>query len=74
MVEVCECTRYMEIANKYKINKTQMDVIEHVIEYTSWIGETCHTLPSHIKRLVGNIPELDVPNGMDNTVDIWTDQ
>jgi hypothetical protein len=61
--------RYMEIANKYKINETQMDVIEHVIEYTSGIGETCNTLPRHIQRLVGNIPELDVPHGIDVTMD-----
>jgi hypothetical protein len=40
-----------------------------VVEYTSGIGETCHTLPRHIQRLVGNIPELDVPNGMHITVD-----
>jgi hypothetical protein len=69
VVEVCERTRYTEIANKYKINEIQMDVIEHVIEYTSGIGETFHTLPRHLQRLVGNIPELDVPNGMDVTVD-----
>jgi hypothetical protein len=25
----------MEIVNKYKIKEVQMDVIEHVIEYTS---------------------------------------
>jgi hypothetical protein len=59
----------MEIANKYKINEIQMDVIEHVIEYTSGIGETCQTLPRHIQILVGNIPELYVQNGMDATVD-----
>jgi hypothetical protein len=46
-----------------------MDVIEHVVEYMSGIGETCHTLPIHIQRLLGNIPELDVPNEMDATVD-----
>jgi hypothetical protein len=69
VVEVYERTRYLEIANKYKINETQMDVIEDVIEHTSGIGETCHTLPRHIKRLVGNMPELDVPNEMDVTVD-----
>jgi hypothetical protein len=69
VVEVCECTIYFEIANKYKINETQMNVIEHVIEHTSGIGDTCHTLQRHIKRLVGNIPELDVPNGMDVTME-----
>jgi hypothetical protein len=69
VVEVYEFTRYMEIANKYRINETQMDVIEHVIEYTSGIGETCNTLPRHIQRLVSNIPELDVLNEMDVNVD-----
>jgi hypothetical protein len=69
VVEVCVRMIYMEIANKYKIKETQKDVIEHVIEYTSGSGDTSHTLPRHIQRLVGNIPELDVPNGMDVTVD-----
>jgi hypothetical protein len=59
----------MEIAKKYKINEIQMDVIEHVIEYMSGIGGTCHTLPRHIQRLVGNIPGIDVPNGIDVTED-----
>jgi hypothetical protein len=27
VVEVCECTRYMEIAHKYKIKETHIDVI-----------------------------------------------
>jgi hypothetical protein len=40
-----------------------------VIEYTSGIGKTCNTLPRHIQIIVGNIPELDVPNEMDVTVD-----
>jgi hypothetical protein len=69
VVEVCERTRYMEIANKYKINEIQMDGIEHVIEYTSDIGEKCHTLPRYIQRLVDNTPEIDLPKGMDVTVD-----
>jgi hypothetical protein len=41
VVELCERTGHMEIANKYKINETQMDVIEHVIEYSSGIEDTC---------------------------------
>jgi hypothetical protein len=69
VVEVCKRKRYMEISNKYKINEIQMDVIEHMIEYTSGIGDTCHTLPRHIQRLVGDIPELEVLNGMDVTED-----
>jgi hypothetical protein len=68
-VEVCEHTRYMEIANTYKINEIQMDLIEHVIEYMPGIAEICHTLPRPIQRLVGNIPELEVPHGMDVTLD-----
>jgi hypothetical protein len=59
--------RYMKIFNKYKIKEIQMDVIEHVIEYTSYIGDSCHTLPRHIQRLAGNIPEIEVQNGMDVT-------
>jgi hypothetical protein len=58
MLEVCERARYMEIVNKYKIKEIQMAVIEHVTEYTSGIGDSCHTLPRHIQRLVGNIPEI----------------
>jgi hypothetical protein len=69
VVEVCERMRYMEIDNKYKINEIQIEVIEQLIEYTSGIGEACNTLPRHIQRLVGNIPEIDIPNGMDVTVD-----
>jgi hypothetical protein len=57
----------MEIVNKYKIKEIQMAIIEHVIEYTSGIGDICHTLPRHIQRLVGNISDIEVPNGMDVT-------
>jgi hypothetical protein len=67
VVEVCERVRYMEIVNTYKIKGIQMAVIEHVIEYTSGIRDSFHTLPRHIKILVGNIPDIEVPNGMDIT-------
>jgi hypothetical protein len=50
VVEVCERTRYMEIANKYKINETHIDVIEHVIEYTSGIGDTFNSLQDICKN------------------------
>jgi hypothetical protein len=69
VVEVCERARYMEIAGKHKIKETQTPVTEHVIEYTSGIGDSCHKLQRHIQILVGNIPELEVPNGMDVTVE-----
>jgi hypothetical protein len=65
--EVCERARYMEIVNKYKRKEIQMAMIEHVIEYTSGIGNSCHTLPIHIQILVGNIHEIELPNGMDVT-------
>jgi hypothetical protein len=67
VVEVCERARYMEIVGKQKIKETQTPVTEHVIDFTSGIGESCHTLPIHIQRLVGNIPEIQVPNVMDVT-------
>jgi hypothetical protein len=44
-----------------------MPVTEHVIYYTSGIGDSFHILPRHIHRLVGNIPEIEIPNGMDIT-------
>jgi hypothetical protein len=69
VVEVCERTIYTEVANKYIINETYMDVIEHVIEYISGIGDTFNTLPRHIQSLIVNIPELDVLNEMDVIVD-----
>jgi hypothetical protein len=60
VVEVSEHARYIEIVNKYKIKEIQMDVIEKVIEYKSGIGGSCHILPRHTQRLVGNIPEIEV--------------
>jgi hypothetical protein len=38
-----------------------------VIEYTSGIGDSCQTLPRHIQRLVGNIPDLELLNGTEAT-------
>jgi hypothetical protein len=67
VVEVCGCVKYMEIVGKHKIKETQTPIIEHVIEYTSGIGDSCHTLSRHIQRLVGNIPEIKVPNIIDAT-------
>jgi hypothetical protein len=67
VVEVCERARYIEIVDKHKIKETKTSVKEHLIEYTSGIGDSFHTLPRHIQRLVENIPEIEVPNGMDVT-------
>jgi hypothetical protein len=67
VVKVCERAKYLEIVGKHKIKETQTPIIEHVIEYTSGIGDSCHTLPIHIQRLVVNIPEIEVPNRMDVT-------
>jgi hypothetical protein len=49
VLEVCERARYMEIVDKHKINETQIPPPEHLIEYTSGIGDSCHTLPKHIE-------------------------
>jgi hypothetical protein len=35
--------------------------------YTSNIGECFHVLPKHVRRLVGNIPDLDLPADFDCT-------
>jgi hypothetical protein len=67
VVEVCERARYKEIVGKHKVNETQILMIEHMIEYTSGIGDSCHTQPRHIKRLVGNLPDIEVPRGLDVT-------
>jgi hypothetical protein len=58
VVEVNERTRYMEIVRKYKIKETLTIETDHVITYTSGIGESCQALPRHIQRLGGNIPDL----------------
>jgi hypothetical protein len=67
VVEVCERARYIEIVGKHKIKETQTTVTEHLIEHTSGIGDSGHTLPIHIQKLVGNILEIEIPNGMDIT-------
>jgi hypothetical protein len=64
VVEVCERARYIEIMGKHKIKETQIPVTDHMIEYTSGIWDSFHTLPRHIQRLVGNITDIEVPNGM----------
>jgi hypothetical protein len=66
VVEVNERTRYMEIVRKYKIKETLKIETDHVITYTSGIGDSCQALPRHIQRLVGNIPELEVLNGAES--------
>jgi hypothetical protein len=65
VVEVFERVRYMEIVDKHKINEAQIPTPEHLIEYTSGSGDSCNTLPRHIQRLVGNIPDIEVPSGLD---------
>jgi malic enzyme len=67
VVEVNERTRYMEISCKYKIKETLIIETEHMIEYTSGIGDSCRTLPRHIQRLVGNILDLELLNGTEET-------
>jgi hypothetical protein len=48
VVEVNERTRYMEIVRKYKIKDTLTIETDHVITYTSGIGDSCQALPRHI--------------------------
>jgi hypothetical protein len=56
----------MEIVGKHKIGVIQTPTPEHLLEYTSGNGDSCRTLPRHIQRLVGNIPDIDVPSGWDD--------
>jgi malic enzyme len=63
VVEVNERTRYMEISCKNKIKETLTTETEHVIEYTSGIGDSFQMLPRYIQRLVSNIPDLKLLNG-----------
>jgi hypothetical protein len=63
VVEVNERTRYMEIVRKCKIKEALTIETDHVITYTSGIGDSCQTLPRHIQRLVGNMPDLKLLNG-----------
>jgi hypothetical protein len=67
VVEVNEQTRYMEIVRKYKIKETLTIETDHVITYISGIGDSCQALPRHMQRLVGNIPELELLNGSEET-------
>jgi hypothetical protein len=53
----------MEIVRKCKIKETLTIETDHVITYTSGIGDSYQTLPRHIQRLVGNILDLKVLNG-----------
>jgi hypothetical protein len=48
---------------KYKINETSIIETDHVITYTSGIGDSYQALPRHIQRLLGNIPDLELLNG-----------
>jgi hypothetical protein len=57
----------MEIACNYKIKESLKTETEHVIEYTSGIGDSFQTLPRRIQRLVGNIPDLELRNGKEET-------
>jgi hypothetical protein len=63
VLEVNDRTRYMEIVRKYKIKETSTIETDHVITYTSGIGDSCQALPRHMQRLVGNIPDLELLNG-----------
>jgi hypothetical protein len=51
---------------KHKIGETQTPTPERLIDCAAGIGVSCLTLPRHIQRLVGKIPDIDVPSGWDD--------
>jgi hypothetical protein len=65
VVGVCEYEIYMEIVAKHTIIETPPTKTQHSIEYGSGIGDSCQTLPCHIQRLVGNIPDMDMTGEWD---------
>jgi hypothetical protein len=56
----------MEIVGKHAIRETPPTTAQYPIQYTSGIGDSCQTLPHHIQRLVGNIPEMDMTDEWDD--------
>jgi ribonuclease HI len=56
----------MEIVRKFKIKETLTIETDHVITYTSGIGDSCQALIRHIQRLVDNIPKLELLNGAES--------
>jgi hypothetical protein len=61
--------RQIDLAYVYAIAEGSPEVGNDPAEsiYTSEIGECFHALPKHVRRLVGNIPELDLPEDFDCT-------
>jgi hypothetical protein len=59
--------RHIYLTNVYGVvdctSEGEHDPAESI--YTSSIGECFHALPKHVRRLVGNIPDLDLPAGFD---------
>jgi hypothetical protein len=61
--------RHIELTNVYGVTDSA-DAGEHNTAdsiYTSSMGECCHALPKHVRRLVGNITDLDLPADFDCT-------
>jgi hypothetical protein len=61
--------RHIELTNVYGVTDCayagEHDPADSI--YTSSIGECFHALPKHVRRLVGNIPDLDLPADFDCT-------
>jgi hypothetical protein len=61
--------RHIKLTNVYRVTycayAREHDPADSI--YTSSIGECFHALPKHVQRLVGNIPDLDLPADLDCT-------
>jgi hypothetical protein len=61
--------RHIELTNVYRVTDCAYEGDHDPDDsiYTSSIGECFHALPKHVRILVGNIPELDLPAAFDCT-------
>jgi hypothetical protein len=60
----------MEIVGKHAILEIPPIMAQHTVQNTSGIGNSCQTLQRSIPRLVGNIPEMDMPDEWDEDIEI----
>jgi hypothetical protein len=66
IVETSERTRYIEVTGLKKICEEGTSECNMTFHYEKGIGNSGRQLPRHVKRLVGDIAALDVPDNWDS--------